>query len=175
MDRNGLRPMRYTVTAAGLLVAGSETGMVPIPPESEIVENGRLGPGQMICVDLAKGRLYHNREIKDMLADAKPYAAWVANVVDASDLVGGRTVPRLFSRGRAAPAPAAWWAIPWRSWNSSSTPWWRTTKEPTGSMGDDTPLAVLSGQYRGLHYYFRQNFSAGDQSADRFLARIQRS
>ena len=97
MDRNGLRPMRYSVTADNLLVVGLETGMVPIAPE-QIVENGRLGPGQLIGVDLAEGRLHHNREIKDMLAGAKPYAKWAADVTDATALVAGETAPRLFSR-----------------------------------------------------------------------------
>ena len=149
--------MRYSVTADGMLVVGSETGMVPIPPE-EIVENGRLGPGQMICVDLAEGRLYHNREIKDMLADAKPYAAWVADVVDASALVGGRTVPRLFSREELRLRQRLV-GYSMEELELVLHPMVDAGKEPTGSMGDDTPLAVLSGQYRGMHYYFRQMFA----------------
>ncbi len=157
MDRNGLRPMRYSVTADGMLVVGSETGMVPIPPE-EIVENGRLGPGQMICVDLAEGRLYHNSEVKDMLAGAKPYAAWVADVVDGSALVGGRTVPRLFSRDELRLRQRLV-GYSMEELELVLHPMVEVGKEPTGSMGDDTPLAVLSGQYRGLHYYFRQMFA----------------
>ena len=157
MDRNGLRPMRYSVTAGGMLVVGSETGMVPIPPE-QIVENGRLGPGQLICVDLAEGRLYHDREIKDMLAEAKPYASWVADVVDGSALVGGRTEPRMFSRDELRRRQRMV-GYSMEELELLLHPMVEAGKEPTGSMGDDTPLAVLSGQYRGLHYYFRQMFA----------------
>src|SRR5260370_26872531 len=86
MDRNGLRPMRYAVTAGGLIVAGSEAGMVRLD-ETEIVEKGRLGPGQMIGVDLAAGRLYRDPEIKDHLAAQRPYAAWVKNITPLASLL----------------------------------------------------------------------------------------
>ena len=157
MDRNGLRPMRYSVTANDLLVVGSETGMVPIAPE-DIVENGRLGPGQLIGVDLAEGRLFHNREIKDTLADAKPYAAWAADVIDASTLVAGETAPRMFAREELRRRQRMV-GYSMEELELVLHPMVDDGKEPTGSMGDDTPLAVLSGQYRGLHYYFRQMFA----------------
>jgi glutamate synthase (NADPH/NADH) large chain len=74
MDRNGLRPLRYTITGDGLLLAGSETGMVRVN-EAQVVEKGRLGPGQMIAVDLASGRLYEHGEIMDVLAAARDFGA----------------------------------------------------------------------------------------------------
>src|SRR5260221_1102814 len=79
MDRNGLRPLRYTITDDGLLLAGSETGMVKIA-ESRVAEKGRLGPGQMIAVDLAAGRLYRDRELKDMLVALAPVSRRGENI-----------------------------------------------------------------------------------------------
>ena len=81
LDRNGLRPMRYVVTGDGLLIAGSEAGMVPIH-EASVVEKGALGPGQMIAVDMAEGRLFHDTEMKDRLAAARPFGEWVGKIVD---------------------------------------------------------------------------------------------
>src|SRR5690606_36927534 len=80
LDRNGLRPMRYVVTADGLLMAGSEAGMVPVPDEN-LREKGALGPGQMIAVDMREGRLYHDTAIKDRLAAAQPFGDWVEKVI----------------------------------------------------------------------------------------------
>ncbi len=157
MDRNGLRPMRYSITADGMLVVGSETGMVPLAAEA-VVENGRLGPGQMICVDLAAGRLYHDREIKDALATARPHAAWTADVVDASALVAGHAEPRMFSRDQLRRRQRMV-GYSMEELELVLHPMVEDGKEPTGSMGDDTPLAVLSSQYRGLHHYFRQMFA----------------
>src|SRR3546814_2521892 len=79
MDRNGLRPLRYSITRDGLLFAGSETGMVRID-EQNIIEKGRLGPGQMLAVDLREGKLYHDGEIKDYLAAQKPFGDWIVHV-----------------------------------------------------------------------------------------------
>ena len=86
MDRAGLRPMRYTVTAAGLLLVGSETGMVPVD-ETTVVEKGRLGPGEMVAVDFEAGRLYHDRELKDGLAAGQPYGEWIENITELDSLI----------------------------------------------------------------------------------------
>ncbi|MGE4014476.1 MAG: glutamate synthase large subunit, partial [Alphaproteobacteria bacterium] len=86
LDRNGLRPMRYTLTSDGLLIAGSETGMVPVE-ESKVVEKGRLGPGQMIGVDIEAGKLYRDRELKDAMATARPYAEWTTRTVALDSLI----------------------------------------------------------------------------------------
>src|SRR3546814_12463865 len=97
MDRNGLRPIRYTVTTDNLLIVGSETGMVPVP-EHKVVRKGRVGPGEMIAVDLKKGRLYGDREIKDKLASEHPYGEWVKNIVTIDKIKDAAPVARDFSR-----------------------------------------------------------------------------
>jgi glutamate synthase (NADPH) large chain len=158
MDRNGLRPMRYAITADGLIVAGSESGMVRLD-ETEIVEKGRLGPGQMIGVDLAEGRLYRDHEIKDLLAARLPYAEWVKNITVLDSLIkpteGERAeLARDALRRRQV---AAGWSL--EDLELILQPMAETGKEAVGSMGDDTPLAVLSERHRGLHHFFRQNFS----------------
>src|SRR3546814_18379003 len=86
MDRNGLRPMRYTITKDGLLFAGSEPGMVRID-EQNIVEKGRLGPGQMLAVDLREGQLYHAREIKDYMASLQTFGEWIVHATPLAQLL----------------------------------------------------------------------------------------
>ena len=81
LDRNGLRPMRYVVTGDGLLIAGSEVGMVPTD-EATIREKGALGPGQLLAVDMEEGRLFHDSEIKNKLADSQPFGDWVSKITD---------------------------------------------------------------------------------------------
>ena len=158
LDRNGLRPLRYTVTADGLLVVGSETGMVRVPEDS-ILEKGRIGPGQMISVDLSQGRLYHDVELKDLLASKKPFIEWVKQITKIDDLIKSD-----------APAPAELepaelrrrqlvYGLNMEDMELILQPMVEDGKEAIGSMGDDTPLAVLSSNYRGLHHFFRQNFS----------------
>jgi glutamate synthase (NADPH/NADH) large chain len=158
LDRNGLRPLRYTITNDGLLFVGSEAGMVPVE-ESNLRTKGRVGPGQMIAVDLYEGRFYDQTAIKDRLANAQPYGDWVRNIID---------IDYLLKRRRIDPAPipaeelrrrqvAAGWTM--EDLEMVLQPMAETAKEPIGSMGDDTPLAVLSDRYRGLHHFFRQNFS----------------
>ena len=85
LDRNALRPMRYTQTADGLLVVGSESGMVLLNEET-IVAKGRLGPGEMIGVDMAEGRLYRDEALKDRISAAQPYADWVGDFTSMADL-----------------------------------------------------------------------------------------
>jgi len=92
LDRNGLRPLRYVVTGDGLLIAGSEVGMVPID-EATVVEKGALGPGQMIAVDMQAGVLFHDTEIKDKLAASQPFGEWVEKVVDLNEMT--RDVPEV--------------------------------------------------------------------------------
>ncbi|HJT08530.1 MAG TPA: glutamate synthase large subunit, partial [Stellaceae bacterium] len=158
MDRNGLRPMRYAVTSGGLIVAGSEAGMVRLD-ETEIVEKGRLGPGQMIGVDLASGRLYRDREIKDMLAATRPYGDWVKNITPLDSLIKpARGETATLARDELRRRQVAFgWSL--EDLELILQPMAEDGKEAVGSMGDDTPLAVLSEHYRGLHHFFRQNFS----------------
>ncbi|GBD44366.1 Glutamate synthase [NADPH] large chain [bacterium HR40] len=158
MDRNGLRPMRYSRTRDGLLVVGSETGMVPLP-EMDIVEKGRVGPGEMIGVDLEAGVFYRDGELKDFLAGLKPYGKWVENITRAEKLVEGRPlVPVRLERAELRRRQALY-GISLEDIELVLAPMVTEGKEPVGSMGDDTPLAVLSRRYRGLHHFFRQQFS----------------
>ncbi len=159
MDRNGLRPMRYTITGDGLLIAGSETGMVQVD-EAKVVEKGRLGPGQMIAVDVTDGgRLYRDRELKDFLADRQPFPAWVERIRVLDDFIRETDgEPTLFTRDELRRRQLAC-GITMEDLELILHPMVDEAKEALGSMGDDTPLAVLSNQYRGLHHFFRQNFS----------------
>jgi glutamate synthase (NADPH/NADH) large chain len=157
LDRNGLRPMRYVVTGDGLLVAGSEVGMVPVD-EATVVEKGALGPGQMIAVDMAEGRLYHDTELKNTLAVAQPFGAWVEKVVELSDLLKNVPEKAMFDgevlRRRQR---AAGYTI--EELEQVLAPMAEDGKEMIASMGDDTPSAVLSTTFRPLSHFFRQNFS----------------
>ena len=157
LDRSGLRPLRYVVTGDGLLVAGSEVGMVPID-EATVVEKGALGPGQMIAVDMVEGRLYHDEELKDKLAAAQPFGAWVEKVVDLSGML--RDVPEhaVFDGADLRKRQiAAGYSV--EELEQVLAPMAEDGKEMIASMGDDTPSAVLSKMYRPLSHFFRQNFS----------------
>src|SRR5579863_9980322 len=157
MDRNGLRPMRYAITGGGLIIAGSEAGMVRLD-ERDIVEKGRLGPGQMIGVDLRAGKLYRDHEIKDLFAGLKPYSEWVKNITVIDSLIKSRAEPAELDRDELRRRQVAFgWSL--EELELILQPMAEEGKEAVGSMGDDTPLAVLSDQYRGLHHFFRQNFS----------------
>ena len=158
VDRNGLRPMRYTVTVDGLLVVGSETGMVPIR-ETEIIEKGRLGPGQMIAVDLKEGKLYHDKELKNSLANSQPYGEWVANIKPIENICVTKesVTPEYEMATLRQRQVAAGYTL--EELELLLQPMVEDGKEAVGSMGDDTPLAVLSEKYRGLHHFFRQSFS----------------
>ena len=157
LDRNGLRPLRYSVTADGLLVVGSESGMVPID-EADVIEKGRLGPGQMIGVQLEEGRFYHDRELKDMLAARHPYSEWVKKIVEIDSLICSEKEPVVYEAEELRHRQRVF-GYSMEELELILHPMVEDAKEPTGSMGDDTPLAVLSRQYRGLHHFFRQNFS----------------
>ncbi len=157
LDRNGLRPMRYVITGDGLLIAGSEAGMVPVD-ESTVREKGALGPGQMIAVDMQAGRLFHDVELKDKLASAQPYGDWIEKIVDLNALL--RDVPEepIYTgadlRRRQI---AAGYTL--EELEQVLVPMAEDGKEMIASMGDDTPAAVLSAVYRPLSHFFRQNFS----------------
>jgi len=157
MDRNGLRPQRYAVTSDGLLFVGSETGLVVLD-EALITRKGRLGPGQMIALDLEEGRFYEDRAIKDRLAGEFPYEEWTKKIVELDPIIGPGPEPRLFAKDELRKRQAAsGYTI--EDLEMILHPMVEDVKEPVGSMGDDTPLAVLSDQYRPLSHFFRQNFS----------------
>ncbi|HWD50331.1 MAG TPA: glutamate synthase large subunit [Rhizomicrobium sp.] len=156
MDRNGLRPQRYAVTEDGLLFVGSEAGMVVLE-EAKITRKGRVGPGQMIALDLEEGRFYEDRAIKDKLAGEYPYQEWTKKIVELDPIIGPGPEPRMFASDLRRRQVAA--GMTMEDMELILHPMVEDHKEPIGSMGDDTPLAVLSDQYRPLSHYFRQNFS----------------
>ena len=157
LDRNGLRPMRYTVTGDGLLIAGSETGMVPTD-EATVVEKGALGPGQMIAVDTKDGKLFHDTKIKNALAASQPFGEWVGKITELDDELQGLTEKPLFEGAELRQRQiAAGYSI--EELEQILAPMAEDGKETLASMGDDTPSAVLSEKYRPLSHYFRQNFS----------------
>ena len=158
MDRNGLRPLRYSITRHGLLIAGSETGMVVID-EAEIVEKGRLGPGQMIAVDLEEGKLYTDCAIKDHLASQRPFKEWVRNITSLEALLGSVAAEPVHLQRDVLRRRQVACGFTLEDLELILHPMVEDAKEAVGSMGDDSPLAVLSDTYRGLHVFFRQNFS----------------
>ena len=169
LDRNGLRPMRYVVTGDGLLIAGSEAGMVPVD-EAVVREKGALGPGQMIAVDMAEGRLYHDAEMKDRLAAAQPFADWIDKVTDLNAML--RDVPEHAIHEGAdlrRRQIAAGYTL--EELEQVLAPMAEDGKEMIASMGDDTPPAVLSRQYRPLSPFLPAELQPGHQPADRQLAR----
>ncbi|ENY82852.1 glutamate synthase large subunit [Sphingopyxis sp. MC1] len=158
MDRNALRPLRYTLTADNLLVVGSESGMVLLP-EASIRKKGRLGPGQMIAVDLDEGTLYEDRAIKDKIAGTHDYAARVKGFRTMADLPkGGKSSLPAFDRAELLRRQVAA-GFTMEDMELILSPMVEDAKEAIGSMGDDTPLAVISDKPRHVAQFFRQNFS----------------
>ncbi|MBW7055230.1 glutamate synthase large subunit [Paracoccus bogoriensis] len=157
LDRNGLRPMRYVVTGDNLLIAGSEVGMVPVA-EANVREKGALGPGQMIAVDMWEGKLYHDTEIKDRLASSQPFGEWIEKVVELNDMMRDLPEPVRFTGDELRRRQAAA-GFTLEELEHVLAPMAEDGKEAIASMGDDTPPAVLSRQYRPMSHFFRQNFS----------------
>ena len=158
MDRNALRPLRYTRTDDGLLIVGSESGMVVVP-ETTIIEKGRLGPGQMIAIDLDKGLVLNDRAVKDRIANEVDYASMIGKFIGLDDLpvvpgAPAHSYPRaeLIRRQIAAGQTM-------EDMELILAPMVEGAKEAIGSMGDDTPLAVISDKPRLISQFFRQNFS----------------
>ena len=156
LDRSGLRPMRYVVTGDGLLIAGSEAGMVSVN-ESEVIEKGALGPGEMIAVDLDRGILLHDKDLKNELANSAPFDDWASKIIDLEKVTKGKEFQCFFGKELRHRQMAAGYSI--EDLETILAPMAEDGKETLASMGDDTPSAVLSKQYRPLSHYFRQNFS----------------
>ncbi|KAJ57181.1 glutamate synthase [Actibacterium mucosum KCTC 23349] len=157
LDRNGLRPMRYVVTGDGLLIAGSEAGMVPTD-EGSVVEKGALGPGQMIAVDTAEGKLFHDTEIKDQLAASQPFGDWVGKITELDKALAEVDEKPIYEGAELRHRQiAAGYSM--EELEQILLPMAEDGKEAIASMGDDTPSAVLSEKYRPLSHFFRQNFS----------------
>jgi glutamate synthase (NADPH) large chain len=157
LDRNGLRPVRYVETMDGQFIVASEVGVIDVPAEN-VREKGRLGPGQMIVVDTDEGRIYKNENIKDQLSHKKPYTNWVTeNKITLDDLPAPPTYTQpdyyhLRMRQRV-------FRYTYEELYQLVKPMAVTSQEPTGSMGNDEPLAVLSGQAKLLFNFFKQNFA----------------
>ncbi len=156
LDRNGLRPARYLITTDDTMVVASEAGVTAIEPAS-VREKGRLQPGKILLVDTAEGRIYYDGEIKDTLAKAYPYRQWLsANRIELDELKSGRkaenAVDDLPRRLRA-------FGYTREDVERTLTPMCEKGSEPVASMGNDTPLAVLSDRPQLLFNYFRQQFA----------------
>ena len=158
LDRNGLRPQRYWISRDGLVIVGSEAGMVPLP-EDDVVERGRLGPGTMLAVDTEQKRLLKNDDIKSFYARRRPYRRWVETHLRRPDeeLAGFDTSPswsppQLVQRQKV-------FGYSREDYNRIFEPMVFDAAIPVGSMGDDTPLALLSEQPQQLYRYFKQRFA----------------
>ena len=154
-DRNGLRPMRYTLTKDNLLFAGSETGMIELN-EKKIISKGRLGPGEILGVRIEKGKVFNNKDIKNYLA--KEYKHFNNQIIDLDKKLPIKNEKNIFS-GDSLRKLQHCFGYSLEDLELILHPMAEDAKEATGSMGDDTPLAVLSNKYRPLYHFFRQNFS----------------
>jgi len=155
MDRNGLRPMRYMISTDNLLFAGSETGMIPIPND-KVVFKGRLGPGQIIAVNLDQGKIFNNKSIKDHIS--KDYKKYSKQIIDL-DKKFSKSKEKFFYSGDELRRRQYLAGMNIEDLELILHPMVEEAKEAVGSMGDDTPAAVLSEKYRPLSHFFRQNFS----------------
>ncbi|MEM8512602.1 glutamate synthase (NADPH/NADH) large chain [Massilia sp. MP_M2] len=167
LDRNGLRPARYVITEDDLVVMASESGVLPIP-ESRIVKKWRLQPGKMFLIDLEAGRIIDDKELKDTYANAKPYKAWIKSVriklgeikLTESQLAAGRPTDAqgekpaltLLDRQQA-------FGYTQEDLKFLMAPMAVLGEEATGSMGNDSPLAVTSNKLKPLYNYFKQLFA----------------
>ena len=157
LDRNGLRPSRYIVTDDDLVIMGSECGCLPLP-EERIVKKWRLQPGKMFLVDLEKGRIVDDGELKDSLAGARPYAEWIERIrVKLDDVESEKTPPFRSPVGLLDRQQA--FGYTQEDLKFIMAPMADNGEEPVGSMGNDSPLAVLSDKNRTLSHYFKQLFA----------------
>ena len=157
LDRNGLRPSRYIVTEDDLVIMGSECGCLPVP-EERIIKKWRLQPGKMFLVDLEKGRIVDDKELKDTLASGKPYADWIERIRVKLDEVETEKTPPLKSAVRLLDRQQAF-GYTQEDLKFIMVPMAQAGEEPVGSMGNDSPLAVLSSKNKNLYQYFKQLFA----------------
>ncbi len=156
LDRNGLRPARYLITNNDMMVVASEAGVINFEP-SEIKEKGRLQPGKILLVDTQEGKIFYDGELKEQLATARPYRQWLStNRIELHNLRSGRKVDNAVSHfGRRLRA----FGFTREDIERTIIPMCANGAEPTASMGNDTPLAVLSNRPQLLFNYFRQQFA----------------
>ena len=156
LDRNGLRPSRYTITKQGMMVVASEVGVMDFEP-GDVVSKGRLQPGKILLIDTQEGKIYYDGEIKEQLAKAHPYREWLSeNRVQLEKLKSGRkvenSVDNLDSKLRC-------FGFGQEDIDKTIIPMATTGQEPVAAMGNDTPLAVVSDRPQVLFNYFRQQFA----------------
>ena len=158
VDRNALRPLRTTLTADNLLIVGSESGMVAVS-EDRIIAKGRMGPGEMLAVDLQEGRIYADADIKQRIASEQPYGEWIRNFQTMADLKAPKDdrIPRFEKAELVRRQVAAGMTL--EDLELILSPQVEDAKEAIGSMGDDTPLAIISDKPRLISHFFRQSFS----------------
>ncbi len=156
LDRNGLRPSRYIVTNDDLVVMASESGVLPID-ESRIVKKWRLQPGKMFLIDLDQGRLIHDEELKQQFASAKPYRQWIDNVRVPLESLPGETQPVVYRESLLDRQQA--FGFSQEDIKFLLDPMAVTGEEGVGSMGNDSPLAVLSSRNKPFFNYFKQLFA----------------
>ena len=158
LDRNGLRPARYLVTDDDIVVMASESGVLPIP-ESRIVKKWRLQPGKMFLIDMDQGRIIDDRELKESLAAAKPYQEWIRKInIKLDDLEPAAAAPAASERASLLDRQQAF-GFTQEDIKFILEPMGKAGEETTGSMGNDSPLAVLSSREKPLYNYFRQLFA----------------
>ncbi len=167
LDRNGLRPARYLLTDDGLVICGSEVGAVEVD-EARVVRKGKVGPGQMIAADLRTGRFEENEAIKSALAARQPYAEWLGRQMEVLPPAGAAHIAESHEResSSARDAKSALLGELQHAFGYTAEelavilrPMLRDGQEPVGSMGDDTPPAVLAERARPLYSYFKQRFA----------------
>ena len=156
LDRNGLRPARYIVTDDDLVVMASETGVLPIP-ESRIVRKWRLQPGKMFLIDLEQGRIVDDEELKNQFANARPYQQWIDNVRVRLDAIPANEAAPAFTETLLDRQQA--FGYTQEDLKFLMLPMAANGEEGIGSMGNDSPLAVLSDKNKPLYNYFKQLFA----------------
>ena len=156
LDRNGLRPSRYTITRQGMMVVASEVGVMDIDP-ADVVSKGRLQPGKILLIDTQEGKIYYDGEIKEQLAKAHPYAEWLStNRIQLEKLKSGRHVDNAVEDYERKLVQFGYGQ---EDIDRTIIPMAMAGQEPVAAMGNDTPLAVLSDRPQVFFNYFRQQFA----------------
>ena len=156
LDRNGLRPSRYTITKQGMMVVASEVGVMDFEP-GDVVSKGRLQPGKILLIDTQEGKIYYDGEIKEQLAKAHPYREWLSeNRVQLEKLKSGRKVDNSVSDFQQKLITFGYGQ---EDIDRTIVPMATAGQEPVAAMGNDTPLAVISDRPQLLFNYFRQQFA----------------
>lgn len=158
LDRNGLRPLRYCVTRSGRVVMASEAGALPVPPK-DVLEKGRITPGKMMLIDLEQGKVFDDEKVKRSVYEGKPYYQWIIEnrlklrLEPEQEYYEDNFDPKTLTQRQNAYGYSA------EDLKTILVPMAKSGYEPIGSMGDDTPLAVLSKESRHISNYFKQHFA----------------